>query len=139
MLHICISYMFFKMHKLPLMYPIFSWNAWWFSKYIDHSYLYWFSMMYWTTNLKVNSVLDREPSLLVKSIYFDKFQQIFRNKSRVSKNVKFSCFDKNFMHVTVTMNSVGLQTASEEHLCQNSSTRAVQSRSGFNLMPRYVE
>ena len=92
MLHICISYMFFKMHKLPLMYPIFSWNAWWFSKYIDHSYLYWFSMMYWTTNLKVNSVLDREPSLLVKSIYFDKFQQIFRNKSRVSKNIKFSCF-----------------------------------------------
>ena len=68
---------------------------------------------------------------------FDKFRQFFRNKSRVCKNIKSSCF--NFKPVTVKMNSVGLQKASSEHLCENSSNSVVQSRSGFNLMPRYKE
>ena len=55
---------------------------------------------------------------------FDKFRQFFRNKSRVSKNIKSSCF--NFKPVTVKMNSVGLQKASSEYLCENSSTSVVK-------------
>ena len=37
------------------------------------------------------------------------------------KNIKSSCFDKFFKPVSVTKNSVGLQTASAVHLGQNSS------------------